>query len=137
MISYDSTNPSLIIDSNGLRHSPMEGLTYSRLVAVRSDQLAAAAENAHNLDVYNGALANAQANIDNGRHADAPEKKLMKTVLDDGTVTMGPFVPPLADLRAQVVTAPNSGRIAAEVQDTQAIMFAMVQALYRKAFPEV
>jgi hypothetical protein len=135
VISYDSNNPNFIIDGNGIRHSPFEGAAYSKLLATMSDQKAAAALNQNVSDAYNAALNSAQISINAGRHADAPAKPLMKTVADDGTVTMGPFVPPLADLKPLVVTAPSSGQIAQVTPDNNAIMFAMVQAIYNHFFP--
>lgn len=136
MISYSPTNPSIIIDGKGVSHTPFEGAVYSALVATMSAQRAAAAENQTAAGNYNTALANAQTSINAGRHADAPAKPLMKTVADDGTVTMGPFVPPLADLQPLVVTAPSSGSIVTVgVTNQSDVQFAMIQALYNHFFP--
>lgn len=136
MISYSPTNPSIIIDGNGVAHSPFEGAAYSALVATMTAQRAATTANQNASDAYNAALGSAQASINAGRHADAPAKPLMRTVADDGSVTMGPFVPPLADLQPLVVSAPSSGSIVTVGVTNQAdVLFAMIQAIYNKLFP--
>ncbi|MCX6357317.1 MAG: hypothetical protein NT045_05495 [Candidatus Aureabacteria bacterium] len=133
MISYDPNNSSIIIDGNGVRHSVFEGAVFSRLVATMTAQRAAAGENQNAADAYSAALGSAQTSINAGRHADAPAKPLMKTVTDEGTVTMGPFVPPLADLKPLVVTAPDSGSIVTPGVTNQAdVQFAMIQAIFNK-----
>lgn len=134
MISYASDGVTLI-DANGKRVSPFQGVDYNALVVIRDAQIAAQNENNHAVDVYTTGLKNAQASIDAGRPADAPPKPPQHVVSDTGVSTYAPFSPALPDLVPAVINAPNSGSIKVETQDTQAIMFAMVTAIYRKMFP--
>src|ERR1017187_6694212 len=138
MIQYDKDGATVFyIDANGnkISASPFDGKKYSDMLTIMDAQIAAANENAHSLDLYNTSLANAQTSVTPGRQADAPPKPLQHVVSDPGVSTYVPFVPALADLVPLAVTAPSSGTIAVPTVDTQAIMYAMITAIYRKMFP--
>ena len=138
MIQYvkDGTTVSAIDDKGTkVSASPFDGSKYTALLAIMDAQISATAENNHAVDLYNNSLKNAQISVDAGRSADAPPKPLQKVVSDIGVTTYVPFNPPLADLVPLAVTAPSSGAIAVPTEDTQAIMYAMLTAIYRKMFP--
>lgn len=136
MISYASDGVTLI-DANGKRVSPFEGAPYNALVVIRDAQIAAQSENNHAVDLYTQALRNAQISVEAGRGdtVSAPPKPLEHLVSDTGISSYAPFSPALADLIPAVVNAPNTGKIKQETVDTQAIMYAMITAMYRKMFP--
>ena len=58
-------------------------------------------------------------------------------VSDTGEATFVAFSPALPDVVMPKVSAPSSGSIKVETVDTQAIMYAMITAIYRKMFPSV
>ena len=138
MIQYDKDGATLFyIDANGKKISAgvFDGKKYNDMDAIMLEQIAAVAENDHALESYSLSLQTAQTSITAGRPADAPPKPLMHVVDDTGKATYVPFVPPLADLVPLVVNAPSVGSIAVSTVDTQAIMYAMITAIYRKMFP--
>ena len=139
MIQFDKDGVTLFyIDANGQRvaHNYMEGTAYDDMLTIMGAQKQAAIENTQAVSNYNTALVNAQTSVDAGRTATAPPKPLQKVVADaDGAVTYIPFVPPLADLVTPPIATP-SGPIAAPTLDKQAILYNMVLALFRKAFPD-
>jgi hypothetical protein len=146
MIQYDKDGVTLFyIDADGNRvaHNWREGKPYSAMVDIRSAQLLAVTENATEAFNYGIALNKAQINI--GRPGFVlPVKPLQKIVSDTGDVSFAPFDPPLADLVIPTVTpsAPVSsgglmGAMVAEGgPDTQAIMYNMILAMFRKMFPD-
>ena len=141
MVQYDKDGVTLFyIDASGQKvsHNFMEGKPYSAMVDIRSAQLLALTQNANAAANYNTALANLQISVDAGRGEGivAPPKPLQKIVSDTGVVSYAPFDPPLADLIPEKVNAPSSGLIAAVVPDTQAIMYNMILAMFRKMFPD-
>ena len=138
MIQYDKDGATLFYtDANGTKISAsvFDGKKWADMDAIMQQQLAAAAENAHAVDQYTQRLAIAQTSVSAGRAADAPPKPLQHAVSDTGESTYVPFVPTLPDLVVPKVTAPSSGAIAVPTVDTQAIMYAMITAIYRKMFP--
>ena len=136
MIRY-GTDGATLKDDAGNTASPLDGKKYSEMLAIMDQQSAAASENAHAADNYAQQLANAQTSINAGRTAAAPPKPLQHVVSDSGASTYVPFVPPLADLipPAPAQGSTTGGVIAQTGVDTQAIMYAMVTAIYRKMFP--
>ena len=143
MIQLDKDGVTLFyIDASGQRvaHNYMEGQAYTEMLTTRGAQLQAAAENTQAVANYNNVLANMQISVNAGRAGDAnvvaPAKPLQKVVADaNGAVTYVPFVPALADLVIPKTTAPG-GSIAAPSLDKQTIMYNMICALFRKAFPD-
>jgi hypothetical protein len=144
MIQFDKDGVTLFyIDSSGQRvaHYYTEGQAYADMLTIRGTQIQAIGENTQAVANYNNVLANMQISVNAGRGGDAnvvaPMKPLQKVVADaDGAVTHVPFVPALADLVPLKVTAPNTGLIAAPSLDKQTIMYNMITALFRKAFPD-
>ena len=135
MISYESDGATLV-DSAGNKSTPMDGAKYSGMLSTRDLQLSAASANTQAVANYNNALAGAQTSVNAGRPATAPPKPLQTIVSDAGVTSYAAFSPPLADLVPLEITAPSMGTTPVAVTvDTQAIMFAMIQAIYRKMFP--
>jgi hypothetical protein len=140
MIQLDKDGVTLFyIDANGNRvaHNYMDGQAYCDMLTIRGAQLQAATENTQAVANYNNVLANVQTSVNAGRGdtVTAPAKPLQKVVADaDGTVTYVPFVPPLADI-VPLVGVP-SGSIAAPSLDKETIVYNMICALFRKAFPD-
>ena len=138
MIQYDKDGATLFYtdaQGNRLAAGVFDGRKYSDMLTVMDAQISAAKENAHAVDLYTTSLQNAQTSVNAGRPADAPPKPLQHLVSDAGVSTYVPFNPPLPDLAPLNVTAPSSGTIAVPTVDTQAIMYAMITAIYRKMFP--
>ena len=140
MIQYDKDGATVFyIDANGNKVSanPLDGVKYSAMISVMDAQIAAATENNQNVNNYKTQLANAQVSIDAGRTADAPPKPLDHVVSDTGVSTYVPFNPPLPDLipAPAAVGSTTGGFPVAPSVDTQAIMYAMITAIYRKLFP--
>jgi len=144
MIQIDKDGVTLFyIDANGNRvaHNVMDGELYDDMLTIRGDQLQAASDNTQAVSNYNTELANAQISVSAGRTATAPPKPLQKVVADaDGTITYVPFVPPLADLVIPItdpstVTGLVNPTVLAPV-DKQAIMYNMILAMFKKAFPD-
>jgi hypothetical protein len=138
MIQYDTNGVTLYyIDANGVKisASPTDGVKYTNMDTIMQAQIAAASANTQAVANYNNLLQAAQTSADAGRPATAPPKPLETVVSDTGVTTYVPFNPPLADLVPLDVTAPSSGTIAEPTVDTQAIMYAMITAIYRKMFP--
>ena len=138
MIQYDKDGATLFyIDSTGTKISAsvFDGKKYTDMESVQQAQLAAVTENARAVEAYNLALSNAQVSVNAGRAATAPPKPLEHLVDDLGASTYAPFVPPLGDLVPLAVNDPSSGTIAQPSVDNQAIMLAMLTAIYRKMFP--
>lgn len=143
MIQFDKDMVTLFyIDATGKRiaHNFMEGAPYSDMLAVRDAQLQAVRENTQAVGNYETTLANVQISVDAGHDMPAPPKPLQKIVSDTGDVSYAPFAPPLKDLipAAPGKPAPSSGSIVSPnaPPDKQAIMFNMVLALFRRAFPD-
>ena len=142
MIQLDKDGVTLFyIDASGQRvaHGYTEGQAYADMLTIRSAQIQAAADNTQALANYNNVLANMQLNVNAGHGGDAnvvaPAKPLQIVVADaDGAVTYVAFVPPLADI-VPLVGVP-SGSIAAPSLDKETIMYNMITALFRKAFPD-
>src|SRR5450759_3906404 len=146
MVQYDKDGVTLFyIDASGkkISHNYMEGKPYAAMNDIRSAQLLAVTENATEAFNYGTGLAKAQINI--GRPGFVlPTKPLQKIVSDTGEVSFAPFDPPLADLVIPTVTpgAPVSGgglmgaMVAEGGPDTQAIMYNMILAMFRKMFPD-
>jgi len=144
MIQFDKDGVTLFyIDANGQRvaHNYMEGTAYDAMLTIRGAQQQAARDNTLAVANYNTELANAQISVSAGRTAAAPPEPLQKMVADaDGAVTYVPFVPPLADL-VPLVSTPSTvtGLINTALPapaDKQAIMYNMILAMFRKAFPD-
>lgn len=99
MIQYDTDRVTLYYVVNGQRisRSPLDGDAYYQLVVIEEAQTAAIGENNAAAVDYHTKLNNFQGEINAGRAAGltSAAMPLMKTVADDGTVTMGPFVPAL------------------------------------------
>ncbi len=140
MIQYDKDGVTLFyLDATGKKvaHSFMEGAPYDEMVKVRDAQLQTIRENTQTAANYSTALDNAQQSVNAGRAVDAPPKPLMKVVGDTGEVSYAPFEPPLKDLVIPLVRpAPSTGQIAVPTVDKQAVMYNMILAMFRKAFPE-
>ena len=148
MIQYGKDGASLTgIGANGqpFSHTVFDGAEYSAMLVTRGAQLQAIIDNANTVADYHNKLATAQQNIGLPGFT-APVKPQQKIVSDTGAVSLVDFVPPLPDLVIQTVNSPSTsvaagglmGAVVAEGgPDKQAIMFAMVTALYHKAFPEV
>ena len=139
MIQFDKDGVTLYyVDANGTKiaHNYVEGQAYDDMLQIRTSQLQAISENTQAQSNYNTALSNAQASVNAGRPVDAPAKPLMKLVSDTGGVTYLPFSPPLGDLVPLVVNTKGDGQIAAVVPDKQAVMYNMIQAMFRKMFPD-
>lgn len=142
MVQYDKDGATLFyIDATGTKISAgiNDPARYGPMEDTRNAQLQANRENIIAAQTYNQAVDNLQISVDAGHSAPAPVKPLMKVVSDStGLASFVPFVPPLKDLRpAPPVTAPNSGKIAVETVDKQAIMYSMILAMFRKMFPDV
>ena len=138
MIQYDKDGATLFyIDADGTKISAcvFDGKKYTDMESTQQAQISAAAENTSAVEAYNLSLQTAQISVSAGRQADAPPKPLQHLVSDTGVSTYAPFSPALADLVPLHVTAPNSGSIKVETVDTQAVMLAMLTAIYRKMFP--
>ena len=140
MIQFDKDGVTLFyFDSSGQRvaHYYTEGQPYSNMLTIRDAQIQAISENNQAVANYKNVLANVQISVTAGRGdtVTAPVKPLQKVVADaDGAVTYVPFVPALADL--VVPKTFPSGSIAAPSIDKQTIMYNMICALFRKAFPD-
>ncbi len=137
MIQYDKDGVTLFYtDASGTKISAsvFDGKKHTDMDTVMQQQLAAAAENAHAVDLYTQRLAIAQTSISAGRPAEAPTKPLQHVVSDTGEATFVAFSPALPDVVVPKVTA-GTGSIKVETVDTQAIMYAMITAIYRKMFP--
>src|ERR1039458_585122 len=149
MIQFDKDGVTLFyIDANGNRvaHGYTEGQAYANMLTIRSAQIQAAADNTQALANYNNVFANMQENVNAGQGGQAnvvaPAKPLQEVVADaDGAVTYVPFVPPLADIVPLPPTA--GGTVQGLVNtalpatlDKQTIMYNMITALDRKAFPD-
>jgi hypothetical protein len=148
MIQYDKDGVTLFyIDATGkkISHNFLEGTAYDDMLNVRGAQLQALRENTQAVANYNTVLGNAQMNIGRPGFV-APTKPLQKLVSDTGDVSFGPFDPPLPDLVIPVIsaTAPIAAgglmgqmvRDGAAKPDTQAIMYNMILAMFRKMFPD-
>jgi hypothetical protein len=135
MIQFDKDGVTLFyIDATGARiaHNYMEGAAYNDMLTVMQAQLQAVRDNTQTVATYERVLTDAEAAF----HFDpAPPKPLQKLVSDTGVVTFASFDPPLRDIKTIKVT-PSSGLIAAPSLDKQAIMYNMILALFRKAFPD-
>jgi hypothetical protein len=148
MIQFDKDGVTLFyIDASGQRvaHGYTEGQAYADMLTIRSAQIQAAADNTQALANYNNVLANMQLNVNAGHGGDAnvvaPAKPLQIVVADaDGAVTHVPFVPPLADLVfPKTVPSTVQGLVNTSQPappDKQTIMYNMIAALFRKAFPD-
>lgn len=140
MIQYDKDGVTLFyVDASGrkISHYFMEGEPYNALVMIRDAQLQAIRENTQTAANYDTALATVQVNVDAGHAMAAPVKPLQKVVSDTGETTFVPFDPPLKDLVPSNAGKPApSGSIKVETPDKQAIMFNMIQAMFRKMFPD-
>ena len=147
MIQLDKDGVTLFyIDASGQRvaHNYMDGQAYTDMLTIRGAQIQAATENTQAVANYNNVLANVQISVTAGRGdtVTAPAKPLQKVVADaDGAVTYVPFVPPLADIVPLPPTA--GGTVQGLVNtalpatlDKQTIMYNMITALFRKAFPD-
>jgi hypothetical protein len=138
MIQYDKDGATIFyIDDKGNKISavPFEGQRYSDLLGIMDTQHSAVTENARAKAAYSLSVSNAQISVDAGRPAPPlPDKPREQNVSDTGVVTYAAFVPPLPDL-VYPVTVPSTGQIKVPTVDTQAIMYAMVTAIYRKMFP--
>ena len=136
MITYEKDGATLV-NGAGETSNPMDGAKYSAWLATLDRQVAAASANAQAVSNYNTSLANAQMSVSAGRPGTAPPKPLETVVNDDGSETYIPFSPTLADLIPLNVNAPSTllTTAAPAAADTQALMFAMIQAIYRKQFP--
>src|ERR1035437_3100843 len=139
MIQYDKDGATLFyIDAKGTKISAgvFDGARYNEMLDVEGAQRAAALWNKDTAASYSATVQSAQASVDAGRPAPPlPAKPLQRVVDDTGAVSYAPFVPPLPDLVIPVVSAPSSGTIAVSTVDKQAIMYAMITAIYRKMFP--
>jgi hypothetical protein len=134
MIQYDKDGATLL-DGAGNRVTVFDS-GYSGLLGIMDAQISVITENTQAAANYTQAVANAQVSINAGRPYPAlPDKPRQKVVSDTGAVSYVVFAPPLPDVVPQVVTAPSSGSIKADVPDQQAIMYAMLTAIYRKMFP--
>ena len=144
-IQFDTDGVTLFyIDASGnkVTASFMAGGAYSDMLAIRDEQVAAETVNAQAATNYNNALANAQVSVNAGKGGAelAPTKPTMKVVSNTGVVTFEPFQPPLADL-VMPTPAPAKSMIdqiaatRAATPDTQAIMYNMILAMFRKEFP--
>ena len=148
MVQFDKDGMTLFyIDANGNRvqHNPFDGQAYSDMLVIRSAQQQAGIDNQMALADYKNKLANAQISVDAGRPdtVTAPVKPLQKVVADaDGAVTYVPFVPLLADLVIPPVLS-QGGTVHGLINtatppplDKQTIMYNMISAMFRKAFPD-
>src|ERR1035441_4326014 len=135
------------IEARGQRVGPgdRQGAAHAAKLTIRSAQIQAAADNTQALANYNNVLANMQLNVNAGHGGDAnvvaPAKPLQIVVADaDGAVTHVPFVPPLADLVfPKTVPSTVQGLVNTSQPappDKQTIMYNMIAALFRKAFPD-
>jgi len=146
MIQLDKDGVTLFyIDANGNRvaHNYMDGQAYCDMLTIRGAQLQAISENNQAVANYNNVLANVQISVTAGRGdtVTAPAKPLQKVVADvDGAVTYVPFVPALADLVIpKTVPSTVQGLVNTSQPapiDKQTIMYNMITALFRKAFPD-
>jgi hypothetical protein len=138
MIQFDKDGVTLIgydAAGNKFTHNFLEGSLYDDMLTVRKAQIAAAGENGQNAANYTTVLAGIQTSETAGRPHDTPPIKPQQKVIDDlGNISFAPFVPPLPDF-VPLKTAP-SGPIKVDVPDKQAIMYNMILALFRKAFPD-
>ena len=143
-IQYASDGATLI-DGAGNRVSVFDA-RYGDLLAIRSAQAGAVIENKTTADRYTYLVGAAQSNINGGfPYTALPDKPRQKVIDDTGAASYVPFVPPLPDV---VIPAPAAPPVAgglmgamvaggAGVPDKNAIMYAMISALYNKAFPAV
>lgn len=144
MVQYDRDGVTLFfIDADGRKHSHnfMEGAAYNDMVNIRDAQIQAIRENTQTIANYETTLANIQISVDAGHAMAAPTKPLMKVVSDTGETTYAPFDPPLRDLRptapsSPAPSAPNLQTGAAKDAQRADVMYNMLLALFRKAFPE-
>ena len=144
MIQFDKDGVTLFyIDANGQRiaHNYMEGQAYSDMLTIRGAQQQAATENNQTVANYNNVLANIQDMTNKGliNIPPAPAKPLQKLVADaDGTVTWVPFVPSLADLIIPKTVPSGSivDRTSPASVDKLGLVYNMVSAMFRKAFPD-
>lgn len=111
MVNFDTDGVTLFyIDATGekIAHGFMDGEAYAKMLDTRSQQLEAKRANDQAAALYNTQLADAQAQVNAGRPpATPPAKPLARIVADDGTVTYGPFTPPLGDLLQQPAAGPS------------------------------
>lgn len=140
MIQYDRDGATLFyIDTNGNRvsHGPYDGQPYADMLSVMGAQQQAGRENYLATANYNTALANAQISVNAGRAGMelAPTKPQQKVVSDTGVVSYSPFTPPLVDLMPLKTSGPG-GSIAAPSIDKLTIMYNMIQAMFKKMFPD-
>jgi len=146
MIQFDQNGVTLFyIDASGQRvaHGYTEGQAYADMLTIRSAQLQAVSDNNQAVANYKQALANVQISVTAGfgNTVTAPTKPLQKVVADaDGAVTYVPFVPALADLVIpKTVPSTVQGLVNTSQPapiDKQTIMYNMITALFRKAFPD-
>ena len=144
MVQFDKDGMTLFyIDASGNRvqHNPFDGQAYSDMLVIRSAQMQAGIDNQMAVSGYNTKLANVQMSVGDGP-VTAPVKPLQKIVADDGTVTYIPFVPQLADLVIPPVLS-QGGTVHGLINtatpaplDKQTIMYNMISAMFRKAFPD-
>jgi hypothetical protein len=143
MIQYDKDGASFIDPTTGRRVTVFEQPAHQDLQDILDLQMNAVTANKDAADYYNTAIKGLQVSVDAGR-ADqippAPTKPLMRVVSDTGSVTYTPFVPPLPDL--VIPTAPHTPTAIEAIEaaraatvDKQAVMYAMITAIYRKMFP--
>ena len=139
MIQYSKDGTSLFYtDTSGqiVEASVYDTKEFSAMRLVMDEQAQAGRDNALTLNEYNAKLGAIQGSIDVGRYDNtpAPVKPQMKVVSNTGDVSYAPFSPALGDLKFPVIT-PSSGLIAAPSIDKQAIMFNIIEAMFRKMFP--
>lgn len=95
MIRYDTDGITLVNDAG--KRVGVRDEDYLPMLAIKDAQSAAASDNNAAGFKYHTDLANFQEALDEGRAVglSSPAKPQMKTVADDGTVVVGPFVPAL------------------------------------------
>jgi hypothetical protein len=138
MIQYDKDGATVFyIDDKASKISagPTDPDKYMALLTIMDAQIAAVTENKTAADLYTQAVKNAQISVDAGRPApELPVKPKQKIVADTGAVSYVPFAPPLPDIVNHDENTIASQPFVAGV-DKQAIMYAMITAIYRKMFP--
>ena len=152
MIQYDKDGVTLFfIDANGNKVSanPFDGKKWSDLDTILLNQIEAGKENELAVNTYNGRLAFAQSQANSFAPYTAPPKPLMHVISEHldaasstyvGFSTYVPFSPALADIMQPPAPATStvSGLVNTAIPapvDTQAVMYAMITAIYRKMFP--
>ena len=102
------------VDANGTPRtvSYLDSDNFSKLLAIRGQQLQAATDNVNAVKTYNGIVANDQISVTAGLGdtiPPLPAKPQQKTVANDGTVTMSDF--PTGTLASLIypVTVPSGG----------------------------